>query len=433
MVVRQRHARPGAPVGGHVVVCHDLPRSTGSANDVAQTYPALADRLTRETGLKVVTGTLRGAGRVDGDFSAKGWADDLRRLIEAEVRRRRPPVVGRVRVRRCALPAPGCRGRPRGRGGLLGTPADLDSLTRDPGQLVERCVRTGVIRTPGIPGGPGGMGRGAHGATSEGFPLETFPLSSGIKGGIAGGLAMVIPAEIYGIVRYHSIWYVVNLLGGAGVGAWINPTMEQMSHFRLSAFIIANIIQGATTLLVGVLYGALLPIWPRRPILLGGIVAPIAWTGLLYSILGLMNPYFAERIDWWSFAASQVIVRSCSWICSCEIRPPQAPAASSACGAAWRRVSRFVAGTWWRRSQAFPVVANVAPPRHTRPRPVAPRLDDCVVFPRGAFHRALDPPGDLPARLARCVSHAELTSSALARRVFRGGNRLTLDCSRFAD
>ena len=139
------------------------------------------------------------------------------------------------------------------------------------------------------------------------LPLETFPVSSGIKGGIAGGLAMVIRSEIYGIVRYHSIWYVVNLLGGAGVGSWTNPTIEQLSHFRLSAFLIANVIQGATTLLVGVLYGSLLPIWPRRPILLGGIVAPIAWTGLLHSILGLMNPYFAERIDWWSFAASQVL------------------------------------------------------------------------------------------------------------------------------
>jgi hypothetical protein len=138
------------------------------------------------------------------------------------------------------------------------------------------------------------------------LPLETFRISSGIMGGIAGGLAMVIPAEIYGVVRHHSIWYVVNLLGGAGVGSWTNPTVEQMSHFRLSAFITANIIQGATTLLVGILYGALLPIWPRRPILLGGIVAPIAWTGLLYSILGLINPYFAEHIDWWSFAASQV-------------------------------------------------------------------------------------------------------------------------------
>ena len=139
------------------------------------------------------------------------------------------------------------------------------------------------------------------------LPLETFPISNGIKGGIAGGIAMVIPAEIYGILRFHSIWYVVNLLGGAGVGNWVNPSVEEMRHFHLSAFITANIIQGATTLLVGLLYGAMLPIWPRRPILLGGLIAPVIWTGLLYSTLGIVNPFLAQRIDWWSFAASQVI------------------------------------------------------------------------------------------------------------------------------
>jgi pimeloyl-ACP methyl ester carboxylesterase len=144
----------GAPVGGHVVICHDLPRSTGSASDVAHTYPALADRLTRETGLKVVTGTLRGAGASDGDFSAKGWADDLERLIEAEVAAdARRWLVGfgfggvlslHLAARDDRVAGVAC----------LGTPAELDSLTRDPGQLVERCVRTGVISTPGYPADP---------------------------------------------------------------------------------------------------------------------------------------------------------------------------------------------------------------------------------------------------------------------------------------
>ncbi|MBW8869286.1 MAG: hypothetical protein JF563_00635 [Acidobacteriales bacterium] len=139
------------------------------------------------------------------------------------------------------------------------------------------------------------------------LPLQTFPLSSGIVGGIAGGIAMVIPAELYGIIRFHSIWYVVNLLGGAGVGTWVNPTMEEMRHFHLVAFLTANIIQGATTLLVGLLYGAMLPIWPRHPMLLGGIIAPAAWTGLLHSVIGIVNPFLAEHIDWWSFAAAQVL------------------------------------------------------------------------------------------------------------------------------
>jgi pimeloyl-ACP methyl ester carboxylesterase len=33
----------------------------------------------------------------------------------------------------------------------LGAPVDLDSFTRDPASLIERCVRTGVIRTAGYP------------------------------------------------------------------------------------------------------------------------------------------------------------------------------------------------------------------------------------------------------------------------------------------
>ncbi len=139
------------------------------------------------------------------------------------------------------------------------------------------------------------------------LPLHTFSLGSAIKGGIAGGIAMVIPAEIYGIIRYHSVWYVVNLLGGAGVGYWANPSPEELRHFHLMAFLTANIIQGAVTLLVGLLYGAMLPMWPGRPILLGGIIAPAIWTGLLHSVLGIVNPYLADHIDWWSFAASQVI------------------------------------------------------------------------------------------------------------------------------
>ena len=49
----------------------------------------------------------------------------------------------------------------------------------------------------------------------------------------------------------------------------------------------------------------MLPMFPRRPILLGGVVAPILWTGLLHSILGLLNPLLDELISWPWFVASQ--------------------------------------------------------------------------------------------------------------------------------
>jgi hypothetical protein len=137
-------------------------------------------------------------------------------------------------------------------------------------------------------------------------PVSTYPISSGIKGGFAGGTVMIVLAELYGIVRFHSIWYVVNLLGGAGVAGWTNPSEHELAQFHLTAFLIAILIHTASSFLVGLLYGALLPILPRHPIVLGGLIAPALWTGLLHSTLGLLNPYFDDHINWYWFALSQV-------------------------------------------------------------------------------------------------------------------------------
>jgi hypothetical protein len=138
------------------------------------------------------------------------------------------------------------------------------------------------------------------------MPVATYPISSGIKGGFAGGTVMIALAEIYGVVRFHSIWYVVNLLGGAGVAGWNAPSEHDLATFHLAAFLIAIVIHTASSFLVGLLYGALLPILPRHPIVLGGLIAPALWTGLLHSILGLLNPYFDDHINWYWFALSQV-------------------------------------------------------------------------------------------------------------------------------
>ena len=137
-------------------------------------------------------------------------------------------------------------------------------------------------------------------------PITTYPISSGIKGGFAGGTVMIVLAEIYGLVRFHSIWYVVNLLGGAGVAGWNNPSEHDLATFHLAAFLIAIAIHTASSFLVGLLYGALLPILPRHPIVLGGLIAPALWTGLLHSILGLLNPFFDDHINWYWFALTQV-------------------------------------------------------------------------------------------------------------------------------
>jgi hypothetical protein len=138
------------------------------------------------------------------------------------------------------------------------------------------------------------------------LPVHTPSVMAGVKGGIAGGAAMIVPAILYGLIAYHSIWYPVNLLGGAGVAGWSHPTQAEIEHFRLSATVFATIIHVVGSLLVGLLYGAMLPMMPRHPILLGGVIAPVLWTGFLHSSLPLINPFLAERIDWRWFVVSQV-------------------------------------------------------------------------------------------------------------------------------
>jgi uncharacterized protein len=145
---------PGAPIRGHVLLCHDLPRPKGSAADVALTYPTLADRLARESGWRVVTAALRGAGESAGDFSALGWLDDLSFLVEAEIPESEPLlVVGFGFGGVLALHVAARDDRVAGVA-CLGTPSDLGPLARDPGDLLTRCRSTGVITTPGFPASP---------------------------------------------------------------------------------------------------------------------------------------------------------------------------------------------------------------------------------------------------------------------------------------
>ncbi len=141
----------GAPVHGHVLLVHDLPRPKGAAADVALTYPALADRLTRESGWRVATASLRGAGESEGDFSALGWLEDLAFLASSEVPEDAPRLVigfgfGGVLALHMAA------GDERVAGvACLGTPADLAPLAGDPERLLERCRQTGVVSSPAFP------------------------------------------------------------------------------------------------------------------------------------------------------------------------------------------------------------------------------------------------------------------------------------------
>jgi hypothetical protein len=138
------------------------------------------------------------------------------------------------------------------------------------------------------------------------LPLETYPISAGVKGGWAGSIAMAVLACAYGLLKAGSIWYPINLLGAIVFEEPFRLDPAQLSAFHLNTFIVALILHATGSTLVGLLYGAMLPMFPRHPILLGGLIAPIFWSGLLSSILGLLNPLLQSLINWYWFTASQI-------------------------------------------------------------------------------------------------------------------------------
>ncbi len=138
------------------------------------------------------------------------------------------------------------------------------------------------------------------------LPVEIQPVSAGIKGGLAGSVAMALLAMLYGVASGNGIWYPINLLAAGFLPAARTETTAQLAAFQLDVFLIAVPIHLITSLMVGLLYGAMLPMLPRRPILLGGFIAPLMWSGLIHGILGIVNPILNQRIHWVWFVISQM-------------------------------------------------------------------------------------------------------------------------------
>jgi hypothetical protein len=138
------------------------------------------------------------------------------------------------------------------------------------------------------------------------LPLKTYPITAGIKGGLAGGVAMAVLACVYGIVKAGSIWYPINLLAATVYAESLKLGPAQLNSFHADSFAIALVLHGIGAVFVGLLYGAMLPMFARRPIVLGGLIAPVLWSGLLYSLMELLNPLLASRINWFWFVASQI-------------------------------------------------------------------------------------------------------------------------------
>jgi hypothetical protein len=163
------------------------------------------------------------------------------------------------------------------------------------------------------------------------LPETIHPISAGIKGGIIGGLAMPLPAFLYGLVSHHGIWYPVNLLAGMALPGIGNMTDAQLEQFSLPLLLTGIVIHAMISVVFGLLYGVLLPTLPDIPrargrpgvpgappgaprlppvwssLAWGGLILPILWSSISYSLMGIVNPVLEERVNWPWFIVSQFV------------------------------------------------------------------------------------------------------------------------------
>lgn len=162
------------------------------------------------------------------------------------------------------------------------------------------------------------------------LPERVHPISAGIKGGIVGGLVMPLPALAYGALSGHGIWYPVNLLAALVLPGMDQSPTEQLEAFSPVLLTVAVIIHAAMSIVLGLIYGVLMPTLPDipKPLAWGALLAPMLWTAVSFTLMGAVNPVLKQGVDWPWFIASQFLFGVV--LATFVMRRPDAPLLSAA-------------------------------------------------------------------------------------------------------
>lgn len=131
--------------GRLIVLTHGLPLNRGGGVLASRLLPELAERIAGEVGWTAVVPSLRGVGETGGTFSARGWLDDLRSVIDAFIDPSSMPSLagfglGGALCLRVAAEDERIRGVV-----TMATPADLGAWCGRPDRFASICEVAGVI------------------------------------------------------------------------------------------------------------------------------------------------------------------------------------------------------------------------------------------------------------------------------------------------
>jgi hypothetical protein len=138
-------------------------------------------------------------------------------------------------------------------------------------------------------------------------PMRRVP--AGIIGGLAGGVLMPIPALLWSLANHHGPWYPINLLAGLVVAGMGKLPVEQLQQYHADWLMAALAIHALLSAAFGLVYGLLLPKLPAIPtsVAWGGLLMPLLWTAIAFSLMGVVNKVLQEYVHWPWFIASQFV------------------------------------------------------------------------------------------------------------------------------
>lgn len=138
------------------------------------------------------------------------------------------------------------------------------------------------------------------------LPVEIHPYASGVKGGLAGAIAMAAVAILYGVLTHGSPWVPINLLASTISPPMMEASVETLRGFHAGSALLAAILHALLSMLAGLVYAAVLPMLPGRSLLWGGVVAPVLWSGVAWLALRVVSPTMDAHVSWPWFLASQL-------------------------------------------------------------------------------------------------------------------------------
>src|SRR5262249_2003524 len=84
---------------------------------------------------------------------------------------------------------------------------------------------------------------------------------------------------------------------------------DKLGDLNFTLLVVGLCIHAIVSVVIGLLYGVLLPTLPfiPRPLAWGGLLMPLLWTAVTYPLMQSINPPLSPGVDWPSFIFAQFL------------------------------------------------------------------------------------------------------------------------------